>query len=144
MIIFEYCRFTAGGKEESFRLWLDALDSDHRGRVIQRLITMGQNSPADFTSFIDGGAKEGPKKRRGIYKMQIGKKISYRPLLCRGLHGRCHVTMLLGTKEHDGKMEPSPDIAVDRKKAIEKDADLQRLLRASHPKTKKWLNEPVN
>jgi len=142
MILYEYALVRHGALEDSFSEWYRGLPSKVKGWVFQRLSTMQEYTAGEFMLFAHGPIKEHGVKYPHIYKLKFGGKIEYRPLLCIGpvLPVQPHViTLLLGAKEVQGRITPSPQGAVDRREAIVADPLLQRLLQIYDERTKQWL-----
>jgi hypothetical protein len=105
---------------------------------------MRQHTGADFGMFAHGPIKEGSTKYPHIYKLKFGGSIEYRPLLCRGPVAPIQphvVTFLLGAKEIQGRITPSPQIAIDRRLAIIANPKLQRLLLLYDERGNAWLRQ---
>lgn len=144
LILFEYVRWRPKRvASDTFREWLDGLDDRAYGMMYQKLLALQSASPETFQNLAEGPIKEGGTKYPHIYKLRVSKRVAMRPMLCRGpVQGPSHdqeVCFLVGAFERNGRLEPSPKAATDRRATIIADSDRRRTF-IPKPRAAKWTN----
>ena len=102
--------------------WRHGLEKTDKALIDAKTLML--ETAADFDSlpgFIAGPIQVGGRKYPGIYKIQMGRKIALRPLLCRGTEDNWkQLTFLIGAREQNRKFDPrsAPETAEKRRQDL--------------------------
>ncbi len=136
MILYEYVRWVGDQARDTFNHWRPTLQVVERALLDEKVNSLRTAGPETLPGLVAGPIKERGIKYPHILKMQIGgKKFRLRPLLCHGPSAKVEetetdLTLLLGAREIQDRITPSPSVAVDRRETILADFRRRRLYKA--------------
>lgn len=129
MILYEW--LDRREKDGALTSWRDGLQIAQQAQLDEKTLFLEDREDYDAVpqNIIIGPIGVEGKKYPGIYKLQIGRKISLRPLLCRGPKDMgIELTFLVGAHEQDKKYKPrkAPEKASDRRDGLMAGTDKRR------------------
>jgi hypothetical protein len=148
VILYEYVRWVGDEARDTFNHWRRTLQKVECVLLDEKINSLRLAGVEALPGLVAGPIKEGGVKFPHIRKMQIGGKFRLRPLLCRAsahdlAKGPQRVSktkgpepesiadadliLLLGAREIQGRIAPSPHEAVQRRQAIIDDPKRARL-----------------
>ncbi len=133
MILYEWVASRGSSRDGALTKFRSGLAAAQRAQLDGKTMLLEQvDSVDDLPGLIVGPIKVKGQKKPHIYKLQVGRRVSLRPLLCKGPvptddHARV-LTFLIGATERDRKFSPrnAPDKAVERRDGLLNGRDRRR------------------
>jgi len=98
--------------------WRNGLEKAQRAQLDNKTDMLEVASPELLPGLVAGPIRKHPH----IYKLQAGRKVRLRPLLCKGPKDKvAEITFLAGATERDWKLDPAnaPEVAEARRIDLE-------------------------